>query len=90
MIAGQDHDRHAELAHHPGRVLEQRGWQAVVLKGIAGQDHEVGARRRSSGQHLAQNRQGIGAGLVGAVVGAQVEIRAVDNDHFALRAGIHG
>src|SRR3989338_5901039 len=35
VIAGQDHDRRVELSYGPRGALEQGGWQAVVLEGIA-------------------------------------------------------
>ncbi len=69
VVAGQDHHRSASLGKQLRGAGENRRGHAVVVKGIAGEQHEIGVGRARGGQHRGK------AGDTVAVLGGRKSCR---------------
>src|SRR6516225_5006840 len=77
VVSGKDHDRHAGLGEQPSCASENVRAELIVLKGVAGQQQDVGSERLGSRQHRTQGCRAIAA-LGQSAILVDVQIRAVD------------
>jgi hypothetical protein len=80
MIARQDNDWFCVIAQNLGGTLQELLWLAVIVEGIAGQEDDIGLHFSCCAKHLGKRFQAIS--IAEAVVSAEMQIRAVDDDDF--------
>ena len=83
VIAGQDHHRHAGVGQQPPGAVDRGGADLVVVEGVAGQQHDVGAERPRRPQYVAQPGGAVAAMHRRDPVVVDMQIRRMDEEDVA-------
>src|SRR5262245_31898044 len=83
MIAGENDDRTAVVAHHPSGALQQFQRLAMIVKGVARSEDNIGTYISRRSQNLRKHCERVG--VAEAVIYAKVQIRAVNDNRFWVR-----
>jgi hypothetical protein len=83
VIAGQDDDGFSVIVEDLRGAFEQLDRLSMVIEGVAGQQDDISCRRGGCGQNFGKDRQTIR--IAEAVIGAEMQIRAVNDDDFSMR-----
>ena len=83
MVAGENYDGIAVVAHHLSGALQQVEGLAVIVECVPRQQDNVGPYLSCRSQNLRKHCQRIG--VAEAVIYPEVQIRAVNDDRFWVR-----
>ena len=86
MIAGQDHDRQPGIGEQHAGAVDRRRRDLMVVEGVAGQDHDIGAEIARLLQHAAQPGRAVAAMHRSDAVVIDMEIGGMDEEDVCLGA----
>src|SRR5690606_3719332 len=84
MVAGQQHDRNVERAHGVGGMGQNVSGQAVAVKGVTGEKHDIGANLAGGFQNVAQAASAVAIVKAHGIVVIDVHVRGMDDDDLTI------
>ena len=79
VIAGQDHHRQPGLGEQHAGAVDRIRRDLMIVEGVAGEDHGIGAERPRRRQHVAQHAGAVAAMHCRDPVVIDMQIRRVDD-----------